>query len=121
MDNSKIFLADFNSDKLKPGQILFYVNFEGIFSPEETGTYEFGCSCLGTAQIFINDKLVVDNKTKQRVGNAFFLGMGTDEVISDIELKKGTDYKVRVEFGTSPTSAISGQFKETGGVYFGAR
>lgn len=121
MENSKIFLADFNSDKLKQGQILFYVNFEGIFSPEETGTYEFGCSCLGTAQIFINDKLVVDNKTNQRVGNAFFLGMGTDEVVSDIELKKGTDYKVRVEFGTSPTSAISGQFKETGGVYFGAR
>lgn len=121
MDSSKVFLADFKSDKLKPGQLLFYIDFEGTFSPEETGTYEFGCSCLGTAQLFINNKLVVDNKTKQKAGNAFFLGMGTDEVVSEIELKKGNDYKVRVEFGTCPTSSVSGQFLETGGVYFGAR
>lgn len=117
--SSKINLGDFKSDGLTPGQLLYYVDFEGIFTPDKSGVYEFGCSCLGTAQVFINDKLLVDNKTKQELGDAFFLGMGTREEKADIELKEGVEYNIRVEFGTALTSAINDKF-EAGGVYFGA-
>lgn len=121
LESSKVLLADYKSDKLRPDQDLFYVDFEGIFTPEETGTYEFGCSCLGTAQVFIDDRLVVDNKTKQKRGNAFFLGFGTEEVVSEVKLDKDTAYKMRVEFGTSPTYSFVGENLGAGGVYFGAR
>lgn len=121
LESSKIVLADFKSDKLKPDQLLYYANFEGIFVPEESGTYEFACSCLGTAQIFVNEKLIVDNKNDQQKGEAFLLGTGTIEVISDIDLKKDIKYNVRVEFGTSPTCAFTGESLGAGGIYFGAR
>ena len=121
LKSSKIVLADFKSDQLKPDELLYYANFEGIFVPEESGTYELGCSCLGSAQIFLNDKLIVDNKTNQQKGEAFLLGTGTIEVISNIDLKKDIKYHVRVEFGTSPTYSFPNESLGAGGVYFGAR
>lgn len=121
LESTKIFLADFKSDKLKPDQLLYYADFEGIFVPEESGTYELGCSCLGTAQIFVNNKLVVDNKNNQQKGESFLLGTGTIEVICDIYLEKDIEYSVKVEFGTSPTCSFAGESLGAGGVYFGAR
>lgn len=119
-DTSRIFLTDYKSAELPAGEQLYYVDFEANFTPDETATYEFGCSCLGTAQMFLDDKLIVDNKTKQVKGDAFFLGMGTREERSLVKLEKGKKYKLRVEYGTRPTSQIITEYQETGGVYFGA-
>lgn len=38
LKSSKIVLADFKSDQLKPDELLYYANFDGIFVPEESGT-----------------------------------------------------------------------------------
>lgn len=119
METSKVFLADFKSPNLKPNEILFYADFEGYYTPTESGTYTFGCSCLGTAQLFIDGKLVVDNKTKQTKGDAFFLGMGTREETGEFDLEAGKKYQIKIEFGTAPTSEIGRAYKEAGGVYFG--
>lgn len=119
-DSSKLFLTDFKSPNLPAGEQLYYVDFEAYYIPEETATYEFGCSCLGTAQIFLDDKLIVDNKTHQVKGEDFFLGMGTREERALVDLEKGKKYKLRVEYGTSPTSKLETEYQETGGVYFGA-
>lgn len=119
-NTSKLFLTDYKSPKLPAGEQLYYVDFEGYYTPDETATYEFGCSCLGTAQMFLDDKLIVDNKTKQVKGDAFFLGMGTREERTLVQLEKGRKYKLRVEYGTRPTSQLITEYQETGGVYFGA-
>lgn len=121
LETSKVFLADFNHELLDKNNLLYYVDIEGEFTPENSGVYEFGCSCLGTAQVFVNNKLVVDNKTKQEYGDAFFLGMGTREEIAEIELTGGETYAIRVEFGTSPTYTLPCVHKEAGGVFFGFR
>lgn len=121
LSTSKLFLADFKSPNLDVNELLYYADFEGSFVPEETGTYIFGCSCLGTAQVFIDNKLIVDNKTKQVRGDAFFLGMGTREELAEVQLTKGQKYEIRVEFGTSPTALVAKEFKEPGGVFFGFR
>ncbi|KAK6457472.1 beta-glucosidase [Scheffersomyces xylosifermentans] len=121
LSTSKIFLSDFKSPELKPGELLFYADFEGIYIPDETGEYEFGASCLGTAQVFVNDQLVVDNKTKQTKGDAFFLGLGTQEERGTIKLTKGVKYNIRVEFGSSPTYTLNKAALEGGGVFFGIR
>lgn len=118
---SKVFLADFKSPNLDPNQLLFFADFDGDYVAEETGTYIFGCSCLGTAQFFIDGKLVVDNKTSQVRGDAFFLGMGTREELAEFEMEKGKKYHIKVQFGTSPTALVAKEFKEPGGVYFGFR
>ncbi|CUM65824.1 uncharacterized protein PRCAT00003473001 [Priceomyces carsonii] len=119
LNSSKIFLSDYKNNALDPSQSLYFVDFECTYVPEESGIFEFGCSCLGTAQIFVDDKLIVDNKTKQVAGVDFFLGMGTREERSELELKKGIFYKIRVEFGTSPTYTLENIHKEAGGVNFG--
>lgn len=121
LHSSRIFLADFNHEKLEKGQLLYYLDIEGTYTPDVTGTFEIGCSVLGTAQVFIDDKLVVDNKTKQEYGDAFFLGMGTREEVAEVHLEKGTTYNIRVEFGTSPTFTLPCIHKEAGGVFFGFR
>ncbi|SGZ50938.1 CIC11C00000000336 [Sungouiella intermedia] len=120
-DSTKMFLTDYSSSKLPAGTHLFYADIEGYFTPEETSAYEFGCSCLGTAQMFVDDELVVDNKTHQVKGDAFFLGLGTREEKGQIDLEKGKKYKLRVEFGTSPTSKLLAGVHDTGGVFFGAQ
>ncbi|EGW31177.1 beta-glucosidase [Spathaspora passalidarum NRRL Y-27907] len=119
LPTSRLFLSDFKSDKLDRNQLLFYADFSGYYIPEESGEYEFGCSCLGTAQIFVNDKLIVDNKTKQVKGDAFFLGLGTREERGSLKLEKGIKYEVRVEFGSSPSYTLNKAALEGGGVFFG--
>lgn len=119
-DSSKLFLTDYKSPKLPAGEQLYYVDLEAIYIPDETATYEFGCSCLGTAQMFLDDKLIVDNKTHQVKGDAFFLGMGTREERAAVDLEKGKKYRLRVEYGTRPTSKLINEYQEAGGIYFGA-
>lgn len=121
LDTSRVYLSDYLHPKLKKGEILFYADFEGYFVPEATDIYEFGCSCLGSALLYVDDQLVVDNKTKQTRGDAFFLASGTREERGEIKLEKGKKYKVKVVFGTYPTGQVESDYSEPGGVYFGGQ
>jgi beta-glucosidase len=100
----------------------FYADFEGVFTPEETGEFEFGLVVIGTAQLFVNDQLVVDNKTKQIRGQAFF-GSGTVQETGRIHLEKGKDYNIRIEFGSSNTYNLESMegvdFSANGALSFG--
>ncbi|KAH3672671.1 hypothetical protein WICMUC_004189 [Wickerhamomyces mucosus] len=101
--------------------IPFWIDFEGIFIPEESAEYEFGLTVAGTAQLFVNDKLVVDNKTKQTLGTAFF-STGTIEEKGKIFLQKGEKYNIKVEFGSGPTYSLKAEgpdFKGNGAIAFG--
>lgn len=117
--SSDILLADYDHAGIREADGLYYVDFEGTYTAEESGTYNVGCSCCGTAQIFIDDKLVVDNKTVQVKGDAYFAGLGTREERSQIELEAGKEYKFKIEFGTAATSEIKADLVLTGGVCFG--
>lgn len=94
---------------------LFYGDIDTTFSPEETYEYEFSCSVAGTAKIFVDGALVVDNMTKQRPGDSFF-GSGTMEEIGSIHLEAGKTYNIHIEFGTLPTIT----FQRDGVTAFGA-
>jgi beta-glucosidase len=113
-------LFDYSHKEIKH---IFYTDFEGIFTPEESGEYEFGLTVVGTAQLFIDDKLVVDNKTKQTLGKAFF-STGSIEEKGRIQLEAGKDYNVRIEFGSGPTYTVKPttgvDFLGNGAIAFGA-
>ncbi len=95
LKTSRILMFDFKSKNISPDLNLYYVDIECYFVPEESGSFNVGCSTLGTAQVFIDDKLVVDNKTKQVQGEAFFLGLGTREVSEKLVIE--VDEKLETE------------------------
>lgn len=94
---------------------LYWAKLTGSITPDTTAEYEFSCSCAGTAKVYVNEELVVDNWTKQEAGDSFF-GMGTVEVIGRINLDAGKSYDIRVEFGTLPTK----KYEKTGTTDFGS-
>lgn len=103
LDLSHIFLADYYNDKIKDG--FYYIDFDGEFTPEESADYEFGVAVFGTGQLFVDGKLVVDNKTFQERGNTFF-NSGSKEVRSSVSLEKGKTYSIKIEFGSAPTFTV---------------
>ncbi|KAK9481563.1 glycoside hydrolase superfamily [Lipomyces starkeyi] len=84
---------------------VFYADVIGHYTPDASGVYEFGVTVYGTAKLYVDGKLVVDNETVQRQGGAFF-NNGTIEEIGKLDLEAGTTYEVKVEFGSSSTCKL---------------
>ncbi|KAJ5836775.1 Glycoside hydrolase superfamily [Penicillium robsamsonii] len=97
------FLMDYINPKIK--SMTYYVDMEGLFTPEESGVYEFGVTVVGTGQLLIDGEVVVDNTKNQKQGSAFF-GTATIEEVGSKELKAGQTYKVVFQFGSAPTSDL---------------
>ncbi|GMM36703.1 hypothetical protein DASC09_040280 [Saccharomycopsis crataegensis] len=117
-DESFISFFDF----IETTKAKFYAVIEAEFIPEKDGIYDFGLVVNGTGQLFIDGKLVVDNKTKQTRGEHFF-GYGTVEERGSISLSTGKKYKFRVEYGSAITSTYPSAINENapgGGLNFGA-
>lgn len=111
--NSYLLLFDYKNPKLNTN--LWYADIDCSVRPDETAEYEFSCSVAGTAKIFVDGRLVVDNMTKQVEGDSF-MGTGTREELGLIKLEEGKSYNVHVEFGTMPTMT----FQKDGIISFGA-
>ncbi|KAI1136251.1 glycoside hydrolase family 3 protein [Hypoxylon sp. FL0543] len=86
---------------------LWYATLEGSLVAEEDAMWEFGVVVSGSANLYINDELVVDNTQKQTLGEAFF-GSATVEEKGFYKLEKGKTYNFKVTFGSSPTSKLGG-------------
>ncbi|KAI2786154.1 putative beta-glucosidase H [Penicillium oxalicum] len=103
---------DYNAPGLNRG--LFWATLIGEFTPDASGVWEFGLSVFGTANLYIDDELVIDNTTSQTRGTAFF-GKGTVEERGWKELVANSTYNVRIEFGSANTTTM----KTVGMVNFG--
>ncbi|CAI7622341.1 unnamed protein product [Penicillium pancosmium] len=93
---------------------LFWATLIGSFTPDASGLWDFGLSVFGTANLYIDDEIVIDNTTNQTRGTAFF-GKGTVEELGSKKLVAGTTYKIRIEFGSANTTTM----KSMGMVNFG--
>ncbi|KAH8902691.1 glycosyl hydrolase family 3 N terminal domain-containing protein [Coniochaeta sp. PMI_546] len=105
LEKTELLLVDYKNPKLKSD--LWYADFEGSFVADEDATWEFGVVVCGTARLFVNGELVVDNATTQRQGDAFF-GSSTVEEKGFVQVKKGERYDLRVEFASAVTSKLAG-------------
>lgn len=103
LSNSFGFFVDYKNAKLTSNK--FYADITGIFAPDETGLYDFGVSVEGTAKVFIDDALVVDNATNQTPGS-FLFGLGTIEERGSIRLEKGKQYNYTCQWGSAATSTM---------------
>jgi beta-glucosidase len=93
---------------------LFYVTVEADFIPDSSQLWDFSVSCHGTADLYIDDELLIDNSTKQTAGGSFF-SLGTVDVYGSKEVVAGTTYKLRLQFGSASTSKLD----IVGGLAFG--
>ncbi|KAJ5650218.1 Beta-glucosidase [Penicillium longicatenatum] len=109
--DSMIIFMDYDHPDL---QTIWYADAEGYFIPEESGVYDFGLTVNGTAKLYVDGKLVIDNTVNQRPGTSFF-GSGTVEETSSLELEAGKKYKVLIQWACGKTST----FKVPGVVDFG--
>ncbi|CUM53015.1 uncharacterized protein AC631_05777 [Debaryomyces fabryi] len=106
LSNSYIRLPDYENKQI-PQSNIFFMDMEGNFIPDDDDYYEFGLTVVGTAQLFIDGKLIVDNKSNQRRGTSFY-NTGTLEEKGTVFLRKGQKYKIKIEFGSGPTSTLLG-------------
>ena len=103
LNTTNLFFADYVQPKLKDD--LWWATVDAEFTPDVDGEYDFGLSVYGTAKLFIDGDLVVDNATRQRPGESF-AGDGTAEEISTVSLKAGQKYSALVEFASAPSFTL---------------
>jgi beta-glucosidase len=84
---------------------IWYADLEGSLKADEDCEYELGCVVSGTARVYVDGELVIDNATKQVAGNAFY-GAATCEERGVVCLEKGRAYNIKVEFGSTPTFTL---------------
>lgn len=102
---TEMLLVDYENPHIKSP--LWYATFEGSIVAEEDATWEFGVVVSGTANLYVNGDLVVNNTDRQTLGDAFF-GSSTVEEKGTYELRKGQEYHFKVTFGSAPTSKLGG-------------
>ncbi|TVY48496.1 putative beta-glucosidase I [Lachnellula occidentalis] len=100
---TELLMMDYECSRFKSP--MWWADIEGYLTAEEDCDFEFGLGCFGTAKLFINDKLLIDNDTKQTKGTMFF-NCGTTEEKGILPMKKGEKYHIKVEFGSAPSSKL---------------
>lgn len=103
LTKTEFLMMDYNCPKLK--DLLWYANIEGTLTAEEDAEFELGLGVYGTAKLFVDGKLLIDNETKQTKGTMFF-SCGTVEEKGVLPIKKGQTYKLKIEFASAPTSKL---------------
>ncbi|KAF1924059.1 glycoside hydrolase family 3 protein [Didymella exigua CBS 183.55] len=98
--DSNIFFLDYDHPDLEE---IWYAEAEGVFTPTESGTYDFGLCVQGTGCLYIDGELLIRNVENQRPGPSF-LGSGTLEETSAKSLVAGTSYQITVQWGCAKTS-----------------
>jgi beta-glucosidase len=82
----------------------FYISMRFSFTPTQTGVYDFGLGVYGTADLLINDELVIDNTTTAQESGRLFFGRGSTEKRAGYHMKARTTYSIRVEAGNASTA-----------------
>ncbi|KAE8452757.1 hypothetical protein EG329_013029 [Mollisiaceae sp. DMI_Dod_QoI] len=103
LTKTECLLMDYNPAGIKSS--LWYADIEGYFTAEEDCDFEMGLGVYGTAKLFVDGKLFVDNETTQTKGTLFF-NCGTVEEKGIVPVKKGQKYHVKVEFASAPTCKL---------------
>lgn len=115
-DSSTLMLFDYKNPGIRDKK--FWMDVACDVTPPESGNYEFSLTVVGTALLYVDGELVVDNKTNQIPGEAFF-GAGTTEVKSATHLEANKTYHVVVKFSTERTSAVTGGIFSGGALLIG--
>ncbi|GKT58201.1 glycoside hydrolase family 3 [Colletotrichum tofieldiae] len=84
---------------------LWWGEIEASYTADETGPFEFGLCVHGTARLYVDGELLIDNETVQRSGGSFF-NVGTVEESGIKDVVAGQTYKIKVIFASGAASKI---------------
>jgi len=80
-----------------------------VFTPDRSGTWDFGLTAIGLARVLIDHRVLLDNEGVAAGGSFFTLG--TDEITVSLELVEGRDLHIEVEYRIDapglPVAAVS--------------
>jgi len=65
-----------------------------------------GLGVYGTAKLYVDGKVLIDNETKQTKGVMFF-NCGTIEEKGILSMKKGQEYHIKVEYASAPACKLN--------------
>ncbi|QSZ32943.1 hypothetical protein DSL72_002526 [Monilinia vaccinii-corymbosi] len=103
LTKTELLMMDYYCPNIKDE--LWWADIEGYLTAEEDCDFELGLGVYGTANLYVDSKLIIDNSTKQARGTMFF-ACGTVEERGVISLKKGQKYHIKVEFASAPTCKL---------------
>jgi beta-glucosidase len=75
---------------------VFSARVATSFSPDETGVWELGLTAVGMARALVDGEVILDNEGIA-MGGSFF-SLGTDEVITSLELTAGRPISIELEY-----------------------
>ncbi|KAL2880327.1 beta-glucosidase [Colletotrichum sp. CLE4] len=101
--DTNMYFADYYHSEIT--EDLWWGEIEASFTAEETGDFQFGLTVHGTANLYIDGELVIDNETTQRGGGSFF-NVGTVEETGIKALVTGQTYNVTVKFASGAASKV---------------
>ncbi|EWZ28635.1 hypothetical protein FOZG_17640 [Fusarium oxysporum Fo47] len=113
LDDSNVVLYDY-SNPAAPDNVV-YATIAADLVVDNTDTYAFSLTVAGTATLYLDNDLIVDNSHDQKRGTSFF-GSGSAEKIKHVQLVANRVYKLRCEFGSAATSNLN----KAGAPVFGA-
>ncbi|KKF94932.1 putative beta-glucosidase I [Ceratocystis platani] len=103
LEKSDMLLVDYNNKRLSD---TWFANIEGTLVADEDCTFELSLIVCGTAKLFVNGDMVIDNATKQ-VPSDYYFSYGTAEEKGTYKFRRGETYVIKVEFGSTPTSPLA--------------
>ncbi|KAF8577032.1 glycoside hydrolase family 3 protein [Ramaria rubella] len=123
VDETRIFLTD---AAFPPGlNSKFALRLRGKLRPRAKGVkqFEFGLTVAGRGKLFVKEKLVIDNWTRQRKGDGAFFGLGTLEETGIVSVEKGESTDLLLEFSNvvGPREGDAGGYVTQAGVRLGGR
>ncbi|KAG8904325.1 hypothetical protein FRB99_001910 [Tulasnella sp. 403] len=100
LNDTRVKLNDFLPPGLTP---TWTIKLDGDLVVDTTGPFEFGLTVSGRAKLWVDDKLTIDNWTKQTPGD-FFYGQGTIEEKAIVDVTAGKPLKIYIEY----TNTVAG-------------
>jgi beta-glucosidase len=87
---------------------VFSVRLSGTLVPEVGGTWQISLAQAGRARLWLDGQVVLDGLTEPFPPGPTFLGMGSREVKTEVELTAGVPVEVRAELVNPEGSVVSG-------------
>jgi len=85
----------------------FSARLTGILTAGEDGPHTFGLTTAGTATVWLDGELLLDNSTDPVPGTSFF-GMGTEEIRTTVDLVAGNQYELTCDYRGYENLAMGG-------------
>ncbi|MDH5738204.1 MAG: glycoside hydrolase family 3 C-terminal domain-containing protein, partial [Gammaproteobacteria bacterium] len=85
----------------------FSARMEASLTPSQTCRWQISLASAGLSRLWIDDELFINNWEDQEPGDIYF-SKGSTEVIREVALEAGRDYRLRLDYSTAHSGFVAG-------------